>query len=239
MIYKSPTIDGEVIVETKGDFMSEGRTLIERLENKIKQDSEILKKLEEEIAEKRKNLSHIEDYVKKEAEEKAKSILDEAFKKQEEAKDKGYNEGLLRGIKEGKRKAEIEITRIIASMNSVLSSITSLYEEALKKADCNIVLELAFLIAEKIIKDEVSTKREIVLKNINSALKKAGQSKIRFLLNPQDFEIVKASLKDVDIVPDLSISPGGCKLYFDFGIIDAEIKNQLKVIKEELVNGEH
>lgn len=234
MIYKSPPINGDVIIETKTPFISEGRTLIERLENKIKEDNEILKKLEEEIAEKRKNLSNIEDYVKKEAQEKAKSILEEAFKKQEEAKERGYNEGLSQGIKEGKRKAEIEITRITASMNAVLSSFNSLYEEALKKADENIVLELAFLIAKKIIKDELSVKREIVLKNINSALQKAGQSKIKLLLNPEDVEIAKEFLKDVDIILDSSISPGGCKVYFDFGVIDAEIKNQLNAIKEEI-----
>lgn len=236
MIYKSPTINGEVVIETKEGFIPEGRTLIERLENKIKQDNEILRKLSEEIAEKKKNLSNIEEYVKKEAQEKAKSILDEALKKQEDARGKGYNEGLCRGIEEGKRKAEIEITRLITSMNGVLSSLNSLYNEALKKVDENVVLELSFLIAKKIIKDEVTIKKDVVLKNIKSALKKAGQSKTRFLLNPMDVEIVAGSLKDVEIVSDSSIAEGGCKLCFDFGIVDATIENQLNIIKEEIQN---
>lgn len=235
MIYKSPTINGEVIIETKEGFASSGRTLIERLENKISQDNEILKRLSEEIAEKRKNLSNIEEYVKKEAQEKAKSILDEALKKQEEARDKGYNEGLSRGMEEGKRKGEIEIRRLITSINSVLSSLNALYNEALKKADENIILELSFLIAKKIIKDEVSIKKDIILKNIKDALKKAGQSKTRLLLNPADAEIVKEFLGDAEITLDSSITQGGCNIFFDFGIIDATIENQLNVIKEGII----
>ncbi len=234
MIYKSPTVNGEVVIETKTAFVGEGRTLIERLENKIKQDNEILKGLEEEISEKRKNLSNIEEYVKKEATKEAKSILDEAVKKQEEAKDKGYKEGFSLGIEEGKRKGEIEITRVIASMKGVLASLNSLYDSAVKKMDENLTLELSFLMAKKIVRDEISIKKDVVLKNIQEALKKVRESKIRLLLNPSEIEIAKGFLKEVDIVEDSSITPGGCKIYFDFGIIDAQIDNQLNVIKNKL-----
>ncbi|MEW6007323.1 MAG: FliH/SctL family protein [bacterium] len=233
MIYKSPSINGEVVIKAREAFIGEGRTLIERLENKIRQDNEILKALEAEISEKRKNLLNVEEYVRKEAEEKARSIVDEALKKQDEIKDKGYKEGFAQGIEEGKRKGETEITRIIASMKGILSSLNSLYDSSLKKMDENIVLELSFSIAKKIVKDEVSIKKDVVLKNIKEALKKAQNSKIKLLLNPDDTEIAKGFLKEADIVSSSSIEPGGCKIYFDFGIIDATIDNQLKTIKNE------
>ncbi|MEW6103173.1 MAG: FliH/SctL family protein [bacterium] len=233
MIYKSPSINGEVLIEAKEVFIGEGRTLIERLENKIRQDNEILKKLEKEIEEKRKNLLNIEEYVKKEAEEKARSILDEAAKKQEEIRDKGYKEGFSHGIEEGKRKGEIEITRVIASIKGILSSLNSLYDSSLKKIDENIILDLSLLMAKKIVKNETSIKKDVVLGNIREALKKAGNSKIRLLLNPDDIEIARGFLKEVDIAGDSSIEQGGCKIYFDFGIIDATIDNQLNVIKNE------
>jgi|GEM_PF-5337042 len=239
MIYKSPPIDGEVIIETKKGLMGEGRTLIERLENKIKEDNEVLKRLTEEILEKKKNLLNIEEYVRKEAEEKARSILDEAIKKQEEAKNKGYKEGFAKGMEEGKRKGEIEIARIIASIKGIFSSLNLLHKEALKKMDENFTLELSFLIAKKIIKDEISIKKEVVLGNIKEALKKAGNSKIRLLLNPADVEVVKGALEDVDIIPDSGIEVGGCKVYFGFGIIDATIDNQLNIIKEGIKNAKY
>ncbi|HAW50344.1 TPA: hypothetical protein DCX16_05300 [bacterium] len=250
-LYKSPSINGSVVIEPKKLLVGEGRTLIERLENKIREDEDTLKRLEEEIKEKKKALSNIEDYVKeeaekkvlsiiKEAEDKANEIIESARKEEEEIKKGGYKEGFEIGKKEGIRKGEIEAGRIISEINGILSSLNHLYSEALKNIDQSIMSSLSCLIAEKIIKNELSIKKDIVLANILEALKKArGQEKVKILINLSDMDVVSSwsdkisGVGIIEIQEDPSITPGGCKILTDFGIIDATIENQLKMIKDE------
>jgi flagellar assembly protein FliH len=259
--YKSPPLNSEVVIDTKSFAgLGEGRSLIERLENKIRVDEARLKRLEEEIRKKSSELSHIEEYVRREAEkkqeqkireaeERAASIIEEAEKKAEEIRNGAYTEGFSEGRADGNRKGEIEAQRLVASLQSLISALSQTYEEATKKADIVIAVELATLIAKKIVKDEVASKKEVILSNLKEAIKKViDQEKITLIVNLSDLEAVSgwrerflksaAGIRRIDIREDPSIEPGGCKIQTSFGIIDATISTQLNKIKEEIIEYE-
>ena len=115
------------------------------------------------------------------------------------------------------------------------------YEEATKKVEAEVVVSLAIMIAEKIIKHQVDNKK-IILSNIEEAIKRvASQESITVLVNLTDFgtaeewkeKLLKSSAgKRIDIREDPSIEAGGCKIQTGFGIIDATISSQLQKIKE-------
>ena len=106
-------------------------------------------------------------------------------------------------------------------------------------------ITLATAIAEQIIRREVATTPEITLDLIRDALELAiGSGSVTIHLNPQDFEALRdraesiarqlGKLGTTDIVPDQEVSPGGCRVVTEFGVIDQTFEAQLDRIGEEL-----
>jgi flagellar assembly protein FliH len=107
------------------------------------------------------------------------------------------------------------------------------------------VIQLAIAMAERLVRGELSRRPEIPQQWIREALELAssGQS-ITLRLHPADHEAL-GQLKEVlvsefsnlaaaDIVPDVRIAQGGCRVDTEFGYIDQQLATQLKRIEEEL-----
>jgi flagellar assembly protein FliH len=106
-------------------------------------------------------------------------------------------------------------------------------------------VRLAIGIAEKIIRQRLSAEPNIALKLLREALElAAGSQSLQVRLNPQDHAAlgkqVDALVKQLgrvstaEIVPDETVSPGGCVVQSEFGSIDQRIESQLARIAEEL-----
>ncbi len=252
-VYKQPVLSPDVVIDPKAfSGFGEGRNLIERLENKIRLAEQRLLEINSQIEERSRVLSDVEGHVRKEAEKRCEDIIkkaeEEAKKKASEITDEAYKKGFTEGKMEGKRKGEIEANRLIATFSNTLTSLSELYEEATKKIEAEVVMELAIMIAEKIIKEEIKENKKVVLSNIETAIKRGlSEESITVLVNLADFglaeewreRLLKSSKgKKIDIREDSSIEQGGCKVQTGFGIIDATISSQLQKIKEEVLEYE-
>ena len=106
-------------------------------------------------------------------------------------------------------------------------------------------VQLATAIAERIIRREVRQRPEIAEGLIREALELAmGAGSVTVHLSPQDYEALRDRTKNftqqlgplaaAELMPDAEITPGGCRVVTDFGVIDQTIEAQLSRIREEL-----
>ena len=109
-------------------------------------------------------------------------------------------------------------------------------------------VQLSAAIAEKILRHELSRRPELAVAIIQEALQLAtGQPHLKLRLHPQDIELLQGcgqealsrleSVGDAALVPDESISRGGCLIETRHGLIDARLETQLERITAELLEG--
>lgn len=108
-------------------------------------------------------------------------------------------------------------------------------------------VQLAVKIAEKVVRREVARTGEVTLNLVREALElAAGSQQIKIRLHPADFAAFESQVKrlaqeisrgaEAVIVPDETISRGGCRLETQHGVIDQQIETQLKRIAAELTD---
>ena len=99
--------------------------------------------------------------------------------------------------------------------------------------------------AERVIRRELRTTPQISETLVREALElAAGSPEVRLHLNPTDHESLAryaaelartcARLAPAEVVPDPSVSPGGCRVETRFGAIDQTVEAQLARLAEEL-----
>lgn len=109
----------------------------------------------------------------------------------------------------------------------------------------NRTVSLAVGIAEKVVGQQLTHAPEIVLNQIQQALRLAGtQDRMELRVHPQDIEAFKLTIEKMIenisdltttvMVPDDSIQPGGCVVRARYGSIDAQLETQIQRIGEEL-----
>ncbi len=110
------------------------------------------------------------------------------------------------------------------------------------------MLRLVMVIAEQVIRREVTLHPDIVVKTIEQALQasvRADHCKIH--VNPADLEAVTAQkplflasisgLKNLSIEADPQVTAGGCRIASDLGEVDATLETQLAMIRQTLTEG--
>lgn len=158
-------------------------------------------------------------------------------KLQQDAHGKGYAEGLQAQNKDIAAKLEM--------LASITKTIPQIKKDILAKGEEQMV-KLAIAIAEKILQQEVATRKEIILDVLKGSLKNIAETEgMKIRLNPQDFrymmEVKKDFLQSFDGIrnivfeEDSSIKRGGAVVETMFGEVDARLENQLKEIKAALL----
>ena len=156
--------------------------------------------------------------------------------------DRGYSEGRASAAEEIKKQFEEQLNNHVEKFTKVLSEINakiSEYDKAFEK----IVIELAFLIAEKIIRSEIKD-RNTIGKTLKDSVKKViGSNNVIVKLNPDDLKIVNESINEIlqgsnfsqiKFEPDETIEQGGCYVETEIGNVDARISTQLDELKKRL-----
>ena len=172
-----------------------------------------------------------EQKLHKEKEERLKKITDESYRK-------GFKEGM-----ELQKKETLTAMEAIAVMTKQIPEIR---KDIVEKSEQQIV-KLAVAIAEKILNQEITTRKDIILDVLKGALKNVSETEgMKIRLNPLDFrymmEVKKDFLQSFDGVrniifeEDTSIRKGGAVIETMFGEVDARLESQLKEIKTALLN---
>ena len=152
------------------------------------------------------------------------------------------DEGFKAGRDEGSREVREEMAAVVAQVENILHQAKLRREEIMHNLEEEII-DLVLAISRKIIKEELSFNKEIVINNVKEALDRANEKEnIVIRVNTVDVEVVNNYMEEflaeigetnkLTILEDTNISPGGCIIDTDFGRFDARVDTQLALIEE-------
>lgn len=162
----------------------------------------------------------------------------ELTRREQDAYQKGHADGLKAQGKEIAAKLDL--------LAATVKAIPGIKKDILEKGEEQI-LRLAFAIAEKVIHQEVATRKDVIWGVLREALKNvADMDGIKVQLHPQDFrymmEVKKDFLQSFDglsnmvFEEDASVKRGGVVVQTMFGEVDARLESQLKEIKAAMLS---
>ncbi len=202
--------------------------------------------LSEQLNEARVSAESILEKARREAEIIIRTARAEMEAEARAVREQAYLEGYKAGLAEGAAQA----TDLINELEARLAEIPAIKEEIVSKIEPDVV-KLCTEIAEKIIRHEVRTDPKVIIRTVNSCLRRVkGCDDIRIRVSPEEIEALKAhrdellgvgdGIRTVEIIDDRRVSPGGCVIETSSGDFDARIETQLgkvaQTLKETLEN---
>jgi len=156
-----------------------------------------------------------------------------------EAFTKGYAQGERAGLEAGGKRAEAMLRRI----GQTIEELSGLRQTLIHETEREMV-QLALTLARRVVHREVTLDPELAAALAHVALERLGtNTPATIRLNPEDFTIVAQDSarwggQTVTVVPDPSISRGGCLVETAFGSVDATIERQFDELSRALFGGE-
>ncbi len=145
---------------------------------------------------------------------------------------KGYAQGERAGLEAGGKRAEAMLRRLAQT----LEELSGLRDNMVRQTERELV-QLAIAIARRVLQREVSVDQELTAALAHIALERLGSAAPATVrLHPDDYASVSAGQgatlggRQVEIVPDPSVSRGGCLVESEFGFIDASVDAQVNEI---------
>lgn len=166
------------------------------------------------------------------AQEKARQIIEEALREQDSIRERARQEGNAQGL--------AEWNRVLTAAHQRADELTNSWEETM--------LRLSVRVAEKIIGEQLRVHPETIVEIIREVMKNIRPGKrLTIQVNQADAQQARARIdrikdglstsSEIEIVASGSVSPGGCLIESELGIIDARLETQLKCLEEALVRG--
>ena len=159
---------------------------------------------------------------------------------EEEARNRGYDEG----FKKGHAAAIDELDPVIRTMRELIENVRAQREAVIAGAEPELV-RLAMAIAERIVHTEVANNRQVVVENVRAALTRlVSREVVTLRVNPADHETIRqyrdsivaaSDVEQLRIVEDQRVDRGGVIVETDAGTIDAKIATQLREAKRAIL----
>lgn len=158
----------------------------------------------------------------------------------EEAYKKGFSEGKEEGIEIEKKKLSLTLN----TFTKLVEELSKLKKEILEGSEEE-VLNLTISVAEKVIHQEVSTERGVILSVLKESIKNIlDREEMKIRLNPKDYSYLVEvdpwifrnfdDIKNVAFEEDEGIKQGSAIIETLFGEVDARLDQQLSEIKNGL-----
>ncbi len=174
-----------------------------------------------------------EDQLTEDAVNRLKKIEREAY-------ERGFSSGEGAGRELGLKRLEPTEKILLTLIKEVEGLKASVLDETK-----NDIIMVALAMARRIVGSEISQNHEILLKNIQKAIKKIGQTeKLTLRLHPNDIEPVSQDSNDLlntlkeghllRLSPDTRLSPGECIIEGEDQMIDLRSKSQFNIFEENL-----
>jgi flagellar assembly protein FliH len=194
--------------------------------------------------------------IKKTATDAAKAITDEAEKKAKDIskdakdllkkdRDAAKEEGRKEGREEAWKTGQDEAVRLVQRLRTVLEKTQDQRKDILASTE-NQVVQLALLVARKVIRTLAENQEGVVIDTVKEALAKVkGRGKIVIRVNTADMNLTSAHTGDfvkmlegidsVEVQEDSTVGVGGCLVETDFGEIDARITSQMAELEGRIM----
>lgn len=177
-----------------------------------------------------------------EARQEADAIIRQAKARAEALEMEAYNQGMAKGQEEGRKIVTKKIEPLFDTLRNAIAELAQLRLSMVENHGKEL-LEMVFLIAEKIIHRSIQTSPDIVLDTVRAASRHLMETdEIHLRLHPSDFEYIReietslsgklSGKKGFHIVEDSTIERGGVIIETEFGEIDATIRSQIEHMKE-------
>jgi flagellar assembly protein FliH len=253
--YSGPT--AEELRREAEEFKVQWEAQKEAMINAARSEAEaVVKAAEEKAGREIERGSHEAEEVKRAAEAEAERIIAGAKQKAEEMavsaktafeenRKKAEVEGREAGREAGFAEGQAEVMRLMERTHTVLERAQSKRAEILEEMEQQ-VIDLVLLIARKVIKSISESQRTVVVSNVVQALgkiKARGNILIRVNLidlkltteHIKDFIKLAEGARDIQVVEDSTVDPGGCVIETDFGEINARISSQFAEIEDKIL----
>lgn len=169
--------------------------------------------------------------------------MDEEVRK--EAYETAFQTGIEQGIEEGRKQAFEEKQQMLMKAKSIVDQAIAAKARIIAESEPFLV-ELSTAIASKIISAELQSESRHVLNIVRDALLKArGSQTLTLAVHPEQFSLVNQARSellnlfdrhmDLVVVPDPTVTYGGCVIRSSFGSIDARVETQLDEVKKALL----
>lgn len=189
--------------------------------------------------------SEILNCAKEEAEKKllnakieVENMLLNAKQQIKQWKDNAYAEG----SKVGEAKGNESVQAALSQAQSVLKAALENKKEIIDNSEIE-VIKLVLEIAKKIIRKEVELDKTIIVNVVKDALQRlGGRARVQIRINPPEVDVLekhwgklREMVAEIEIVPDETISAGGCMVTSQAGNIDARLDTQFNNIATSLL----
>ena len=170
----------------------------------------------------------------------------------QESREEGYRAGYEAGFASGEQEATRQVTQRAndereahgAELSAFIADMEATSRRAWAEMEPEII-GLVFEIARKVIKMEVEINRDAAIEVVKNALRRvADTTSLRIRVHADDLQTVRANreelytlvdnIRQVEIVEDRRVGPGGCIVETDAGTIDARIETQLAEVRKLL-----
>jgi len=163
----------------------------------------------------------------------------------EQIHEQARTEGYQAGYAEGQQTARDEAAALIADTGTRMAEMIGHLQVALAHMDQNIaeqVLDLALEVSAQIVRGNISVKRDTLLPVIREALAALPlhHGHVALHLNPGDAEAIREQIGDqlaqtgTQIIPDATITAGGCTLRAGASEVDATLETRWKRVIEAI-----
>jgi flagellar assembly protein FliH len=164
----------------------------------------------------------------------------------EEILERSSAEGYAKGEKEGFEAGKQKAGPIVERMQGVLDEIDGLWQQLVQTYEEKII-QLVSRVSEKVVLGQVAVDHDTVKRVILDAFRMIPEPvEITIDIHPEDAEHIEnikeeffhrlKTLKHISLLPDSSISPGGCRVKTRFGEVDATLESRLDVIQQTIMN---
>lgn len=163
----------------------------------------------------------------------------------EEIQQQARDEGFEQGRREGLQAARNEVDATLHRMEQVIQAMVEPLQAVNEQVEGELV-QLAMAVARQIIRRELQSDPQQVISVVREALSAlpAAARKVTIHLNPEDAELVREKLVPAEqgempwqIVDDLALTRGGCRIESETSRIDATLEKRLNSVVAELMGG--
>jgi flagellar assembly protein FliH len=163
----------------------------------------------------------------------------------QEGQDQGYREGYEAGFLAGQNEGREAMQLVKSRFEQLLSCL----DEPLTRVDEQVeeeLLALVIAISKQLIRRELHTDPGEIIAVVREALSilPASSRRIAVSLHPDDVELVRSTLALDEhqprwkILPDESLTRGGCRVTTETSYIDATVEKRLSTVIARLLGGE-
>ncbi len=164
----------------------------------------------------------------------------------EAIKREAYEEGYAKGQTEGYEAGVLMAGEKTERLNLILNTVEIMWKNLLKNSEAKII-ELIVKISEKVVYGHVAVDNTIITRAILDVFDTIPDPvDATITVNPDDYEYIEVvkddffeeikGLKQVSIVSDPLMEPGGCRIETSSGEVDTSIEERLEAVKRSVIN---